>query len=109
MTQTDKKYENSPLEASHRQKADDNKTAVTKQKKTLQKKDKSLHASFEAVGHIDKTDSDPTSKRATRGYANFDIDEDKQIQFSGSGWRVERAGAVLYHQHRISPLTFQNF
>ena len=78
-------------------------------KKTLQKKHKSLHASFEAVGHIDKTDSDPTSKRATRGYANFDIDEDKQIQFSGSGWRVERAGAVLYHQHRISPLTLQNF
>ena len=109
MTQTNKKYENSSLEASHRQKADDNKTAITEQqKKTLQKKD-SVHASFEAVGHIDMTDSDPTSKRATRGYANFDIDEDKQIQFSGSGWRVERAGAVLYHQHRILPLTFQNF
>ena len=35
MTQTNKKYENSPLEASHRQKADDNKTAITEQKKNL--------------------------------------------------------------------------
>ena len=31
--QTNKKYENSSLEASHRQKADDNKTAITEQKK----------------------------------------------------------------------------
>ena len=39
-TQTNKKYENSSLETSHRQKADDNKTAVTEQKKKNLTEDK---------------------------------------------------------------------